>query len=282
MFLRKVQHIFGIRSLARQFLNGYGTVSKRYMSVGPLPDEPKGPTLVTKIPGPESLHLLQDLNDLQQAGSVQFFADYEKSVGNYIADVDGNVLLDVYMQISSMPLGYNHSAVLDALTNPVNQKIIANRPALGVFPGRGWPKKLKEVLLRREVAPPGLSQVTTMMCGTCSNENAFKNIFMWYADKQRQGALFTKEDIESCMINQPPGSPRYAILSFKGAFHGRTLGALSTTHSKYIHKVDVPAFDWPIASFPEYKYPLNENVRENQHEDERCLAEVARYIAIMC
>ncbi|CAD1481044.1 unnamed protein product [Heterotrigona itama] len=181
----------------------------------------------------------------QQAASVQFFADYEKSVGNYIVDIDGNALLDVYMQISSMPLGYNHPAVLRALADPVNQ-----------------------------IAPPGLSHATTMMCGSCSNENAFKTIFIWYAEKRRNGAPFTKEEMESCMTNQVPGTPRFSILSFQGAFHGRTLGSLSTTHSKYIHKMDIPAFDWPTASFPAYKYPLNENVRENRQEDERCLAQV--------
>lgn len=36
----------------------------------------------------------------------------------------------------------------------------------------------------------------------------------------------------------------------------------------------MPAFDWPIARFPVYKYPLEENERENAEEDERCLAMV--------
>lgn len=76
------------------------------------------------------------------------------------------------------------------------------------------------------------------------------------------------------MINQAPGAPKLSIMSFHGAFHGRTMGTLSTTHSKYIHKIDIPSFDWPIAPFPKYKYPLEENVRENAQEDARCLAEV--------
>lgn len=118
-----------------------------------------------------------------------------------------------------------------------------------------------------------------MMCGSCSNENAFKNMFLWYCQKRRGlDVSFTDAEKESCMINLPPGSPQLSILSFHGGFHGRTIGALSTTHSKYIHKIDVPALDWPIARFPVYKYPLEENMRENQAEDQRCLAEVEELI----
>ncbi|XP_069691045.1 4-aminobutyrate aminotransferase, mitochondrial [Periplaneta americana] len=235
--------------------------------------EPEGPTVKTDIPGPKSKQLIDELSTIQQSGAVQLFADYERSLGNYLVDVDGNVLLDVYTQISSMPLGYNHPELLQLLNNPTNVKTIVNRPALGVFPGSDWPNKLKNVLL--QVAPPGLNQVTTMMCGSCSNENAYKNIFIWYQRNQRGVTNeFSKEEIDSCMLNQSPGSPPLSIMSFHGAFHGRTLGVLSTTHSKYIHKMDIPAFDWPIASFPQYKYPLEENKRENEAEDKRCLAEV--------
>lgn len=114
-----------------------------------------------------------------------------------------------------------------------------------------------------------------MMCGSCSNENAYKNMFIAYRKHQRGEKInFTQEEEKSCMVNQPPGSSKLSILSFHGAFHGRTLGVLSTTHSKAIHKLDIPAFDWPIAPFPKYKYPLEDNKRENETEDKRCLAEV--------
>ena len=81
-------------------------------------------------------------------------------------------------------------------------------------------------------------------------------------------------------VTQPPGSPDLSVLSFIGGLHGRTIGVLSTTHSASIHKLDIPAFDWPIAPFPQLIYPLEDHVTENKAEEQRCLQRV--YLAVLC
>ena len=81
------------------------------------------------------------------------------------------------------------------------------------------------------------------------------------------------------MINQAPGTPNLSVLSFHGGFHGRTAASLACTHSKYIHKIDVPLAYWPVSDFPRYKYPLEENIRDNEDEDTRCLALAEEAIA---
>ena len=45
------------------------------------------------------------MNEIQEMSSIQYFADYDRSQGNYMTDVDGNTLLDCFMQIASLPLG---------------------------------------------------------------------------------------------------------------------------------------------------------------------------------
>jgi 4-aminobutyrate aminotransferase/(S)-3-amino-2-methylpropionate transaminase len=48
---------------------------------------------------------MADLSKLQSMLSVQYAVDYNKSLGNYIVDADGNTMLDVFTNISSIPIG---------------------------------------------------------------------------------------------------------------------------------------------------------------------------------
>ncbi len=38
-----------------------------------------------------------------------------------------------------------------------------------------------------------------------------------------------------------------------------------------MHKIDIPAFPWPVAPFPSLKYPLKQYEQENAAEEKRCL-----------
>lgn len=242
-----------------------------------FPNEYTSAQIVTdSIPGPKSKELISKMRQIQNSTTVNFFADYDASRGNYLVDVDGNRYLDVFGQIASLPIGYNHPAILDAMTNKENLSLLAQRPCLGMFPPADWLDRIENTLER--VKPKGLEEVMTLMCGSCSNENAYKAVFIWYQTKLRGGLPPSASDLESSMANQAPGAPNLSILSFQGGFHGRLLGCLSTTHSKAIHKVDIPAFEWPVASFPRLQYPLQDHQEENAAEEARCLEEVDRLL----
>lgn len=244
-----------------------------------FPDEPSGPILKTDIPGPQSKKAIEALDRVFETRSLNMLADYSKSYGNYIADLDGNVLLDVYAQIASIPIGYNNPELAKAATTEEMVSAIINRPALGNFPSSNWANILKTGILK--VAPKGLDQVFTASSGSEANELAYKAAFMWRRRMERGGdpnAEFTAEETESAMNNQSPGAPNLSIMSFGTGFHGRLFGSLSTTRSKPIHKLDIPAFDWPQAPFPALKYPLEAHAEENAAEEKRCLDEVERLI----
>lgn len=149
---------------------------------------------------------------------------------------------------------------------------------MGSFPQHDWLSILKGGLLA--AAPKGLDRLYTSMSGSDANEMAYKAAFMWKRQQQRGATVtdFTSEEVDSCLENQEPGAPNMSIMSFKKGFHGRLFGSLSTTRSKAIHKLDIPAFDWPAAPFPQLKYPLEDYAKENREEEARCLAETERLI----
>ena len=60
-----------------------------------FPNEPAGPIVKTAIPGPQSKKAIEELDKVFDTRSLNMIADFQKSFGNYIADPDGNVLLDV-------------------------------------------------------------------------------------------------------------------------------------------------------------------------------------------
>jgi len=265
-----------LRHMARDTLKLSGAESTSLWAAG-WENEPSAPSINTTIPGPKSIEAIDQLKQIAGNPSYQVVVDYENSHGNFVQDADGNMLLDLFGNISSLPLGYNHPVMWKAANND-NAWVHASmhRPALGVTPPAYWSSLLQESVLK--IAPKGLPHVQPMPCGSSANENAFKAVFIWYQNKMRKGQPPSAEELSSCMHNQSPGCPQLSILSFQGGFHGRTFGCLSATHSKAIHKLDIPAFNWPVAPFPKLQYPLDQHQEANRAEEERCLSVVRTLI----
>ena len=84
------------------------TPSPAATAAAPFPGEPAGISVRTAIPGPRSEALRARHAKVQDARTVHFYQDATNSRGNYIVDVDGNVMLDLYGHIACVPIGYNH------------------------------------------------------------------------------------------------------------------------------------------------------------------------------
>ena len=207
--------------------------------------EPVGPSVATAVPGPQSIARLRDLEGFSQDyRTVNFFADYSKSIGNYIVDADGNCLLDMVGQLGTLPLGYNHHSLLAVADTNWARTYIMHRPANGVQPPVDW---LSLTNSFASIAPSGLSDVVhTTGCGSNAVEQALKAVFLWYRSRHG-GPAYTPQELQTCMQNAAPGSPKLAILSFTPALHGKSLGCLSCSSGC---KKTFPSLGWPSVPFP--------------------------------
>jgi 4-aminobutyrate aminotransferase/(S)-3-amino-2-methylpropionate transaminase len=223
----------------------------------------------TAVPGPKSEGLRARHGRFQDARTVHVYQDAQRSLGNYLVDVDGNELLDVYGHIACVPIGYNHPDLLAAWRAGRFDWAAGFRPALGVAPPAEWVDVVERALMR--IAPPGLGRVCTVTSGAEAVENAVKAAFIRLARERRGGRPASQAELDACMRNEQADANAFKVLSFEGGFHGRSLGALSLTRSKPIHKLDFPAFAWPTAPFPGNRFPLDAHAAENRAAEARSL-----------
>jgi len=239
----------------------------------PLSGEPEHSEMKTAVPGPRSEALRARHGRYQDARTVHVYQDAKQSLGNYLVDVDGNTMLDVYGHIAALPIGYNHPELLIAWRSGRFDWTAGYRPALGIAPPAEWVELVERTLMK--VAPHGLTRLVTVTTGSEAVENAIKAAFIRHARRRRGGAAPTDEDLRACMLNDQPGINAFKVISFEGGFHGRSLGALSLTRSKPIHKLDIPAFRWPMVPFPTSRFPLAAHEAENRASEARSLEAIA-------
>lgn len=206
--------------------------------------------------------------------------DDERSAGAYLADVDGNELLDLFANFALGALGYNHPALLAVTRSDGFARAAANPTSTPFVTTTAWFDFLEALASR--YAPPGMSKVYCVDGGGEGVEAALKAAFIVHAERARAGRgeprnpLALPESVQREILQN--GGSDAVVVSFSGAFHGRGLGPLSATHSKVIHKADLPAFPWPAAPFPANRFPLALHAEENAARESAALAEVERIL----
>ncbi|WP_435193967.1 aspartate aminotransferase family protein [Natronomonas sp. EA1] len=144
----------------------------------------------------------------------------EDAAGPFCTDADGNVLLDFTSHVGAAPLGYNNPKILDPmaefeLVDPLKIAgqdfyTTAGDPDSPEFPG---PAELMDRLV-----------------------DATSHYDMDTAFLSNSGAEAVENGIKICYDDT---GGKYGI-TFEGAFHGRTLGALSLNRSKEVYRRKYP------------------------------------------
>jgi len=172
---------------------------------------------------------------LQAASQGLFFSlpvafDPSESVGPYLAAVDRDAagqpyrFLDMGALIATHAFGENDPDVVRAVLESL--PFVIDRYAHSEYQTT-VSLKLKVALNR--VAPVGTPRHFIVNTGAEAVENAIKSVLM-----------------NRVMTGEAEGA---FVVSFEGAFHGRTLGSLAVTHRKKA-RLGFPTFDWPHIPFP--------------------------------
>jgi 4-aminobutyrate aminotransferase/(S)-3-amino-2-methylpropionate transaminase len=231
----------------------------------------------TSVPGPISQKYLGKLSNITDTNNLNVPLNLEKSLGNYCQDLDGNDFLDMSNQLGTLPLGYNHPEILKYSKSSEVTRHVVNRTAMGLFPPQDIKFLVDEAYM--SIRPQGMDFVYTTICDSCTIEVALKLVFMEYQAQQREDPqVISQEDLDSCMLNQAPGSPNISALSFVGSIHGKLMAGLNVSEAENFDQSGMPRKNWPKLNVPNYRYPLEENKEYNLNEDQRVLGEVAKTI----
>lgn len=235
---------------------------------------PRSSAVRTPLPGPRARQLIdQGAFDLQNVYRSAIFDDVA-SHGTTLVDVDGNSFLDLFSSFALGALGYNHPALLAVARSDAFVHAAANPSSTPFITTKAWVDFVDEV--GRRFAPKGMSHVYFVDAGGEGVESALKEAFIVFGERRRAAAGEPRNPLELSAEAQAKmldnAGTDAVVVSFAGAFHGRGLGPLSATHSKTIHKADMPAFPWPTVPFPAMRHPAERWAAENAASEAASLA----------
>jgi 4-aminobutyrate aminotransferase/(S)-3-amino-2-methylpropionate transaminase len=228
----------------------------------------------TELPGPRArAEMARGAFDMQSRYRA-FVMDDAASRGTSIVDVDGNVFLDLFANFALGALGYNHPALLRVASSPGFARAAVNPTSTPFVTTPAWFDFVET--MEQRYAPRGMAKMFCVDAGGEGVEAALKAAFIVHAERRRRAAgqpenplLLPEGELARVLDNAGTDA---VVVAFSGAFHGRGLGPLSATHSKPIHKADLPCFPWPMGPFPANRFPLAEHAEDNARAEAEALS----------
>ena len=200
------------------------------------------PSIRIKPPGPKARKILaRDSSVISQSMVRAYELVIEKAYGVNFQDVEGNVYLDFNSGIATMNFGHSNPIITQAIKQQLEK---ATHPAFLEF----------------------YSQLPVTFCEELTKlmPNGLNTVFL-----SNSGA----ESVEAAMKLSRYHTGRKYFLAFYGAFHGRTMGALSLTASKSVQRARFGPFLSAIHA--PYAYPYRSRYPD---DEDACAKECIEYI----
>ena len=183
----------------------------------------KSPQIKTSLPGPRAKKLIKlDKSYVSPSYTRVYPLVAEKGAGLWVHDVDGNIFLDFTAGIATNASGHCHPKVVKAIQQQAKRLLHMSGTDFYYTPQILLAEKLASLTPGR-----GTKRVYFGNSGAEAVEAAFQ-LARWH----------TKRELN---------------IAFFGAFHGRTMGALSLTASKTVQKKNYNPFEPGITHIP-YAY----------------------------
>lgn len=178
----------------------------------------------TKIPVPESIPILQELRNYEpRSMSGQPLVVWDRAEGCQVYDKWGNKWLDMSSGVLVTNAGHGQEEIVAAIQKQASKPLLHNYC---------FPTELRAKMVRKlvEFTPDGLDKAFLLTTGAETTECAIKLARTWGRSKG--------------------GDKKIGIISFEGAFHGRTMGSQmiggSPALKEWIVNVDPAMYQVPF------------------------------------
>ena len=120
-----------------------------------FPNDPSKVSIKSSFPGPAHLEAVQNTPYHGDFEQQHRFINFKKSKGNYFADTDGNVVLDLNAGANGQIVGYNNDDLINARQTELYDRFITHKVDANSLPPNDFADIIRDNVM--PAAPQGLN-----------------------------------------------------------------------------------------------------------------------------